>query len=229
MKNKIKEMLLLQDKLNKMTSWDNWRSWITDKNKIISWKRCMYMEMVEAIDSTPWKHWKAIEWQTDIKNFQVEMIDIWHFLMSEILRLISIDEAIELIEKNVNQKSEIKLPINWNIEENLKLNEILSVFEDFIKLCFTEKEDIQYLQKLVKQFFICLDSCWTNFNSLYKLYIWKNVLNKFRQDKGYKQWTYKKIWSNNKEDNVTMQNYIENNDNFSFDDLYNYLLVEYEK
>ena len=45
MKNKLKEMLVLQDKLNTDTSWENWKLWITNKGKIINWKRCIYMEL----------------------------------------------------------------------------------------------------------------------------------------------------------------------------------------
>jgi hypothetical protein len=85
------------------------------------------------------------------------------------------------------------------------------------------------LEAITKQFFIAIDSAWMSFIDLYKLYIWKNVLNKFRQDHWYKEWTYKKIWSNWKEDNVTMQDYIENNENISFEILYDFLEENYKK
>ncbi len=229
MKEKIIQMLELQNKLNTMTSGENWRDGITNKWKIINWRRCMYMEMVEAIDSTPWKHWKAIEWKTDIKNFQVELVDIWHFLMSELLRNLSVEQSSLIIEKYIQETYPLRLPIFWDKEKNLMLNDYLKPYEDFIRLALSNEDNIDYLEDITKQFFLCLDVSAMSFIELYKLYIWKNVLNKFRQEHGYKEWTYKKIWSNWQEDNVTMQEYIENNNDFSFDDLYNYLEKEYKK
>jgi len=229
MKEKIIEMLKLQDKLNTMTSGENWRDGVTNKWKVINWRRCMYMEMVEAIDSTPWKHWKAIEWKTDIKNFQIELVDIWHFLMSELLRNLEIEQALSLIEKYLGETYPLKLPVFWDKEENLMLDDYLKPYEDFIRLALNNENNIDYLEDITKQFFLCLDASAMTFIELYKLYIGKNVLNKFRQDHGYKEWTYKKIWNNWEEDNVTMQQYIEDNEDFTFDDLYKFLEKEYEK
>jgi hypothetical protein len=78
----------------------------------------------------------------------------------------------------------------------------------------------------VKQFFTCLDSAEITFDDLYKLYIWKNVLNKFRQDHGYKEWTYIKIW-NSEEDNVVMQRILV--DTIWFDDIYRELKTVYNQ
>ena len=230
MNNKIKQMLLLQDKLNLSTSWENWKKGITNKGKIINWRRCMYMEMVEAIDSIPWKHWKNIDWQTDMQNLKVEIVDIWHFLLSEILRLVDLTKAIKIIENSIWTYSFTeKLPVLWNKEENLQLNNYLKVYEDFLRLSLIEEETENYLENITKQFFKCLEVSSMSFDDLYKLYIWKNVLNKFRQDHGYKEWTYKKIWSNWKEDNVTMQSIIEKDDNIDFEILYKKLESEYNK
>ena len=38
------------------------------------------------------------------------------------------------------------------------------------------------------------------FDELYEIYVGKNVLNMFRQDNGYKEGTYNKVW-NGREDN----------------------------
>jgi hypothetical protein len=81
-----------------------------------------------------------------------------------------------------------------------------------------------YLTDLIEAFFICLNSAWVSFNDLYKLYIWKNVLNKFRQDNGYKEWTYKKIWWT-VEDNVVMQQIVEKH--IWFDTIYKKLEDKY--
>ncbi|WP_205421835.1 dUTP diphosphatase, partial [Campylobacter fetus] len=53
----IEEMLLLQQKLNDETNGKNWETGITKDKKLISWKRCIYMECAELVDSFAWKHW----------------------------------------------------------------------------------------------------------------------------------------------------------------------------
>ena len=46
-------------------------------------------------------------------------------------------------------------------------------------------------------------NCGADFNTLYRNYVGKNVLNLFRQENGYKDGTYKKIW-NGEEDNEVL-------------------------
>lgn len=226
MEKQIIEMFKLQDTLNKKTSWDNWKLWVTNKWKIINWRRCIYMELAEAIDSVSWKHWKNIDWWIDYENFKVELIDIWHFLMSELLRFYSIDELVILVTKYSKIKSNIKLPINWKKENNTQIDDILEPYENLMALSLLKIDDKDYLESLIESFFICLDSAWISFDGLYKLYIWKNVLNKFRQDHGYKEWAYIKIW-NWEEDNVVMQKIIENT--LWFDEIYTELEEVYSK
>jgi len=64
-----------------------------------------------------------------------------------------------------------------------------------------------------------------NLDALYKLYVGKNILNKFRQDHGYKDGSYIKIW-NGEEDNVTMQSILEE-DNITPEELYTALEAAY--
>ena len=45
-----------------------------------------------------------------------------------------------------------------------------------------------------------MTDCEISWTELYCQYVGKNVLNMFRQDKGYKEGTYQKIW-NGREDN----------------------------
>jgi hypothetical protein len=61
MKEQLREMLELQDRVNSISSHKEWRNGLTLTGKIINWKRCIYMETAEAIDSVSWKHWKNIE------------------------------------------------------------------------------------------------------------------------------------------------------------------------
>jgi hypothetical protein len=43
-----------------------------------------------------------------------------------------------------------------------------------------------------------------NLEKLYRLYVGKNILNQFRQDHGYKDGSYIKVWDGD-EDNVVMK------------------------
>jgi hypothetical protein len=65
-------------------------------------------------------------------------------------------------------------------------------------------------------------------SSLYDRYIVKNLLNKFRQEHGYKEGTYIKIW-NDKEDNVVMQKILNKKNEITPDALYSALEEAYPK
>jgi len=67
-----------------------------------------------------------------------------------------------------------------------------------------------------------------NLDALYKLYVGKNILNQFRQDHGYKEGTYIKIW-NGEEDNIAMQRVLEENEDVTPDGLYKALEEAYPK
>lgn len=226
MKEKLLEMLELQDSVNSLSSHKDWRNGVTPSGKIINWKRCIYMETAEAIDSVTWKHWKNVKWGIDRKNFHVELIDIWHFLMSYLLTKDSLENTLVLVLQNMeNNLAEIKLPNELNSENNLILDRILEPYESLMRISLQKSDDFEYRSLLIKQFFICLDSAGISFDDLYKLYIGKNVLNKFRQDHWYKEWTYIKIW-NGDEDNVVMQRILSTTTWFSH--IYQKLEKEYQ-
>ena len=59
------------------------------------------------------------------------------------------------------------------------------------------------IERLIDQFFRCCKVSGLSFTWLQKIYIGKNTLNQFRQDNGYKENKYTKIW-NGYEDNVIL-------------------------
>ena len=91
--NRMIEMFGLQNRLNDDTNGPKWRDGVTKHGKVINWKRCIVMETAELIDSFSWKHWKSIDGGIDIENIRIEMVDIWHFVMSYILRFKTPEEA----------------------------------------------------------------------------------------------------------------------------------------
>jgi len=75
---------------------------------------------------------------------------------------------------------------------------------------------------MTDSYFFIVSQSGLNLDSLYQLYIGKNILNKFRQDNGYKDGSYKKIWDG-KEDNVIMQEILMNDSSITPQRLYEQL------
>lgn len=215
MLEKFEEMFRLQNKFNVETNGEDWTSGVTKDGRVINWRRCIRMEACEAIDSLNWKHWKDIDKPDDIENLKIEVVDIWHFIMS------------------------------WVIEQNPKVSfsELAREVDDFLMThSYGSDDTIIQLEKLVHigshfnfnlyddiviLFFTIVDSIEDfDMDDVYKLYIGKNCLNQFRQDNGYKEGTYVKKWGGY-EDNVCMQNFLSEHPDSTYDELYEYLHGRY--
>ena len=220
--HKLEEMFLLQKKLNDSTNGKNWELGINKYKKDINWLRCIHMEVAELIESTPWKHWKNINSTPDLNNIHIELVDIWHFLMSYILQETNVPKAVSLVNTHCIYEAEEEIDVKAMIEEAEKLS--------YISLAIETKNMSPFsgIEKFIDQFFRSCKVSGLSFTWLQKLYIGKNCLNQFRQDNGYKEGSYIKIW-NEKEDNVVMVEMLEKMDNVSFDDLYNQLSNFYTK
>ena len=100
--------------------------------------------------------------------------------------------------------------------------EIINDVEMLINKC----SGFEYtLFDLLKIYFTMSLKCGVNLSSLYECYIGKNVLNRFRQDHGYKEGAYKKVW-NGKEDNAVMNEILARGLK-SVDEIYAALEAEY--
>ncbi len=224
--NKIKEMLLLQQELNDSTNGIGWESGITKNGKIIDWRRCSYLECAELIESYPWKHWKNIDATPDYDNIKIEVVDIWHFIMSQALQEYKLGDL-----GDIDQLSKMIMSLS-NYEDFIASREVngddyyreIAVVEELMKSLFCD--DI--IDKLMVSFFAVAIQSELNLDTLYQLYIGKNILNRFRQDHGYKDGTYIKIW-NDEEDNLHMQKILESNPDISPDKLYMELEKRYSE
>lgn len=225
--DKIILMLQLQNRLNNATNGKNWVEGVTKNGKEINWKRCIYMEAAEMIESFPWKHWKNIEAEPNWENLKIEVVDVWHFVMSLAIETYHRKRKGGIEEIAIDLSA---LPSFMGIDNNDECTgeqkEIIATIEDIMRDVLN-KNDLD-LGILFDHFFTLVNQSGLNLSSLYTLYIGKNILNRFRQDNGYKEGSYIKIW-NGEEDNVSMQKILKHNPNIHPDELYEELKKIYDE
>ena len=165
LREKIKEMLDLQNKINEKVH-PHWR----EQN--FEWYRAIWVECAELIDHYGWKWWK--KQSPNQAQIELELVDIWHFGLSILLSNYDIEKSISLISEGmIDQRGSGKF------RENL---------EDFTS------NTLQTRSFDLKRFNQVMNDVGLTFEKLYVGYISKNVLNSFRQDKGYQAGTYIKDW-----------------------------------
>jgi len=222
--NKILQMLKLQQQLNDATNGEGWEAGITKNGKLIDWRRCTYLECAELIESYPWKHWKSINAAPDYENIKIEAVDIWHFIMSQALTNYKQKELgnMEILADNIVNLPNFEaftakvIPVEKNDYEQIEVIEALI----HILFCGGSTEN------LIMHFLDVAMQSGLNLDTLYNLYVGKNILNQFRQDHGYKEGNYLKIWEK-EEDNVVMQRILEENPEITPEALYGALEERY--
>ena len=200
---KVKEMFLMQQALNDETNGVGWEDGYTKNGKLINWKRCIYMECAELIDSFAWKHWKNISAAPDVNNIVIEIVDIWHFVMSYILEQYYGGKDIDHIVSDVTAVSGFAefSSYAYDIRE-YSIYEIINDIELIVHE--TSGFDLQ-IGELLTDFFRVALKCGVSLDILFEKYIGKNVLNKFRQDHGYKEGSYRKIWGDLEDNEVLIE------------------------
>ena len=155
--------------------------------------RAVVIEAAEAIEHHGWKWWKKQE--KDLPQLQMELIDIWHFILSEILlrNQADQDKSLTALTDSLNDSSTQNV-INFD-DQHIFINELdlIAKFELLIALSVSRRIELALFASI-------MTDCEISWTELYCQYVGKNVLNMFRQDKGYKEGTYQKIW-NGREDN----------------------------
>jgi dimeric dUTPase (all-alpha-NTP-PPase superfamily) len=225
-KDKIKEMFTLQQRLNETTNGIGWESGYTKQNRQINWYRCIYMELSELIDSFNWKHWKDINIEPNWDNIKIEVVDIWHFIMSlglEEYKNLNRGSLDGLIDDTIETKYFYEFVNEPTLTSSEDIFIIINSIEHFIKDSLTKES----YSILIDDFFEVALQCGVNIDILYELYLAKNILNEFRQAHGYKDGTYKKMWGE-KEDNVVLLEILKK-EMMSADRLYRELETQYKK
>jgi len=209
----FEEIVELQKQLNEKVDID----WI-DKN--FDWNHAALLESNELLDSFDWKWWKKGE--TDWANIEIEMLDLFHFLLAK-----------SIVDNNTHVLSNLLL--SYDVKHKDMSNEDYDVIlanriQDTIKK--------QFIPNILNNAQVGAMLAWVevwyrmgyNSEKLFRLYKMKYTLNIFRQDNGYKDGTYIKMW-NGVEDNVFVQllsDDLELNESF-IDELYIKLTSEYSK
>lgn len=179
-------MLSLQARMNSKVD----PLWVA---KRFPYLRAVVIEAAEAIEHHGWKWWK--KQACDMPQLQMEIIDIWHFLLSEIL-LEHEDEHLKatgwLLEAAAEQRPGNAVEFDGK-SYGLDSMSLVSKLELLIGLSVTRRIDIVLFRSL-------LSDCGLSWDELFRQYVSKNVLNFFRQDNGYKEGSYQKMW-HGREDN----------------------------
>lgn len=180
----LNTMLNLQDGMNKKVN----PQWLTAG---YSYLRAAMIESVEAIEHHGWKWWKAQK--LDLPQVQMELVDIWHFALSHLIICHNGDIALAAAAiETALLESHTEVTFDGN-HINFSEASLVENLELLAGLCVAKRFDVPLFIKIVEQ--AGMDS-----SALFSQYVGKNILNFFRQDHGYKEGTYIKIWDG-KEDN----------------------------
>lgn len=169
----VQTMLDLQDKMNTKVH-PKWRE------QGYEWYRAAWIECAELMDHAGYKWWKHAE--PDIEQIQLEVVDIWHFGMSALLVSSEHTDSVAAdIVKDLSAESDASLSL-------------LEASEALASACITSESFS------TSAFLNLMRASGLSFDQLYRMYVGKNVLNFFRQDHGYKDGSYIKVWDG-REDN----------------------------
>ena len=141
--------------------------------------RAVWVECAELLDHYGWKWWKRQE--PDLDQVTLEIIDIWHFGLSELLRADQVDaELARRLDKALadGETTDFRAAV-----ENLASRSLID-----------RRFDLDAFVGVMRALPL-------GFDDLYRRYMAKNVLNAFRQKNGYKSGTYRKRWHDGREDN----------------------------
>lgn len=181
LRGRLQSMLELQDGINSKIRPD-WR----DANN--AWFRAIWTECAELLDHVGWKWWK--HQSPDIPQVHLELVDIFHFGLSELLQQhgTAQEAASHLFEGYVAYERRGGASVYDSAA-------CIALVEAFATAVLTTRRfDLAKFCELASA--VGLEE-----QTLYEMYVGKNVLNGFRQDHGYKAGAYIKTWDG-REDNV---------------------------
>jgi dimeric dUTPase (all-alpha-NTP-PPase superfamily) len=184
-------MLQLQDSMNRKIDPD----WIGKRHAYL---RAVLVEATEALEHYGWKWWK--KQSPDMPQLRIELIDIWHFVLSEYLLRAAGDKRVAAQSMIADWATSATLEFDGT-RYDLNALDIRQQLELLAALAAIRRMHLPLLALL-------FSACELTPAALFREYVSKNVLNHFRQDRGYKTGEYKKFWDGS-EDNVHMAEILE--------------------
>jgi hypothetical protein len=181
MKQALLTMLEMQHRMNTRVH----PQWI---DQDFEWYRAVWLECGELLDHYGYKWWKKQE--PDMAQVQLEVIDIWHFGMSA---LFTPEGAIEDVAETILGQLEKHVPTGADVRESTEALALHSLE--------TRSFD-------AGRFWDLMSAAGIDFPHLVRAYVGKNVLNFFRQDHGYQDGSYMKLW-HGREDNEHLAELVE--------------------
>lgn len=140
--------------------------------------RAVWIECAELLDHYGWKWWKSHE--ADLDQVKLEIVDIWHFGLSELMRADAVDDALaSTLASGCDSPGRMQFPAA--VERMAEASLANRGFD-------------------VAAFIDLMNALPLGFDELFEIYVGKNVLNAFRQRHGYREGGYVKVWRG-REDN----------------------------
>ena len=100
--DQLRELFRMQEALNRRIGVDTSSMDEAEKTKwILNYCRAMSQELAELTDSVPWKWWAKYQ-KFDAQNARVEVVDLFHFLisMAQVLGMSADDLFQAYLKKN---------------------------------------------------------------------------------------------------------------------------------
>ena len=184
------------------------------------------VELGERYDHLGYKWWKK---QTpDHEQANMELIDVLHFALSDVIEVLAQEGSDNPLERATEKLLEASVKANAEHARNAKWLLRHTALEGRPELdrplCFGNESLAQLLSMLYQAY--------GSAEAVYVSYVGKNALNHVRQQRGYKDGTYIKMWQN-EEDNEVMVRLLLNSDSIlnsqsPLDDAVALLLAHYD-
>ena len=174
-RHRLQAMARLQDELNTRVH-PEWRE------QGHPYYRAVWAECAELLDHHGWKWWVDFG-EPDFGQIHLELVDIWHFGLSELIRDHGVDDALADRFGDALAPEPDARPIP-DLVEALAARTLANrtfALEPFARL---------------------MRATGLTETHLYRMYLAKNVLNAFRLAHGYRTGDYRKHWHDGREDNA---------------------------
>lgn len=190
----LSHMLEKQERSNSSLDLD-WRDRCRD------WKTAILVESAELIDHTAWKWWKA--GATDTDQAQMEVVDLWHFLLSMMLQEEPMLQYSN--DSGISRDRKAEYYASWYTKqyltacirsaelpaEEIDVTRLSSAVKQFTHSVMSESNTAR---NSLPHFLRVMSAAGLSFDWLYRMYIAKNILNNFRWTHGSREGTYVKEW-----------------------------------